>query len=138
MKHIVSISLIVSVLAFAFGPAMPAFAAPAELGYGTWHSVRPGETLFSIGRLYRVLPWAISAANHLPNPNRIHVGQWLYIPAGLGYPPYGCQYYTVRMGDTLHGIGRRYGLSPWAIASANGIYNLNAIYVGQRLLIPCH
>jgi hypothetical protein len=33
-------------------------------------------------------------------------------------------------------IGRLYGVSPWVIASANGIYNLNWIYVGQRLVIP--
>jgi hypothetical protein len=27
-------------------------------------------------------------------------------------------------------------VNPWRIASANGIYNLNRIYAGQRLCIP--
>jgi hypothetical protein len=31
-----------------------------------------------------------------------------------------------------------YGISPWHIARANGIYNLNYIWAGQRLFIPCH
>jgi len=34
------------------------------------------------------------------------------------------------------GIGRLYGMNPWVIASANGLYNLNCIYAGQRLVIP--
>ena len=70
----------------------------------------------------------------------IYAGQWLYIPAGppyYPYPPCG-SYYTVRYGDTLLGIGRIYGVSAWSIAAANGIYNMNRIYVGQQLLIPCH
>jgi hypothetical protein len=30
----------------------------------------------------------------------------------------------------------RYGTTPWAIAAANGLWNVNLIYVGQRLVIP--
>jgi len=46
-------------------------------------------------------------------------------------------YYTVRWGDTLADIAWRYGVSMWSIASVNGISNLNRIYAGQSLLIPC-
>jgi LysM repeat protein len=45
-------------------------------------------------------------------------------------------YYTVQPGDTLSAIARRYGTTVSAIAQANGIYNANYIYVGQRLYIP--
>ena len=44
------------------------------------HFVRPGDTLSSIARSYGTSVGAIAAANHLPNPNRIRVGQVLYIP----------------------------------------------------------
>lgn len=44
--------------------------------------------------------------------------------------------YTVRAGDTLTAIAARFGVSPAALASANGIANPNLIYVGQRLTIP--
>ncbi|MBX2998506.1 MAG: LysM peptidoglycan-binding domain-containing protein [Caldilineaceae bacterium] len=45
-------------------------------------------------------------------------------------------YYTVQRGDTLYSIARRYGTTATAIASANGIANINHIRVGQRLTIP--
>jgi spore germination protein len=137
MKRAWLISMIVSALVFSVGLA-PVAAAPAELASSNWHWVQPGETIFSIGRLYGVNPWTISAANRLANPNRIYAGQHLYIPAGNGYPPPCGSYYWVKPGDSLHSIGRAYGVSPWFIASANGIYNLNWIYAGQRLWIPCH
>jgi len=42
----------------------------------------------------------------------------------------------VRYGETLTRIGYMYGVSIWAIAAANHIYNLNLIYAGQVLCIP--
>lgn len=44
--------------------------------------------------------------------------------------------HIVRYGETLFSIGRWYGVSPWAIARANGLVNPNRIYAGQRLVIP--
>ena len=127
------------VLALSLMVVTPVAAAPAAYG-DTWHQVVWGETLFSIGRLYNVSPWAIASANRLANPSRIYAGQWLYIPAGPPYyQPHWCgSYYTVRCGDTLLRIGRAYGVSAWSIARANRIYNMNYIWVGQRLFIPCY
>ncbi|MEZ4836668.1 MAG: LysM peptidoglycan-binding domain-containing protein [Caldilineaceae bacterium] len=45
-------------------------------------------------------------------------------------------YHTVRPGDTLSRIAQSYGVSMSSIMSANGIYNPDHIYVGQRLKIP--
>ncbi len=44
--------------------------------------------------------------------------------------------YVVQRGDTLYSIGRRYGVSVWEIARANGIADVNRIWVGQVLRIP--
>jgi LysM repeat protein len=44
--------------------------------------------------------------------------------------------YTVRRGDTLSAIARRYGTTIQAIADANHIINPNLIYVNQVLIIP--
>jgi LysM repeat protein len=44
--------------------------------------------------------------------------------------------HVVARGETLYSIGRRYGVSAWVIARANGIANPSRIYVGQPLLIP--
>ncbi len=44
--------------------------------------------------------------------------------------------YTVRAGDTLASIARRYNTTVAALAQLNGIANPNRIYVGQRLRVP--
>ena len=44
--------------------------------------------------------------------------------------------YTVRRGDTLWAISRRFNTTVSAIATLNGIRNPNLIYPGQVLTIP--
>ncbi len=44
--------------------------------------------------------------------------------------------HVVRWGENLTLIARRYGVSASAIAQANGLWNPNYIYAGQRLVIP--
>ncbi|HIS39969.1 MAG TPA: LysM peptidoglycan-binding domain-containing protein [Candidatus Aphodovivens avistercoris] len=44
--------------------------------------------------------------------------------------------YVVQSGDTLSGIGARFGVDYGAIASANGIADPDLIYAGQVLTIP--
>lgn len=43
--------------------------------------------------------------------------------------------YKVQKGDTLSAIARRYGTTVQAIAEANGITDVNKIYVGDKLVI---
>ena len=128
---IVFVSVVVASLVLSTSVA----AAPATVSAPGYHLVRVGQTLYSIGRLYGVSPWAIASANHLADPNKIHAGQWLYIPS-YNYWPRPGRYHWVKAGETMLSISRLYGVSPWVIASANGIYNLNRIYAGQRLVIP--
>jgi hypothetical protein len=49
----------------------------------------------------------------------------------------GCRaWYTVRAGNTLYSLARRYGSTVNRLMRANRICNANLIYVGQRLCIP--
>jgi LysM repeat protein len=98
-KMLVLVSVVLaSLLVTTSVAAAPASSQPASTmgGAARYHWVRPGETLFSIGRLYGVNPYAIAAANHLYNPNRIYIGQCLYIPASsyYYYGGYNCGYYS--------------------------------------------
>lgn len=128
----VSIALVVTMLVLLVG-VVPASAAPDESGIT--HVVRRGETLYSIARHYGLDVWTIARANGITNPNRIYVGQRLVIPSGQ---PAACgNVHVVRPGESLSLIALRYGVDVWAIARANCIANLNHIYVGQRLTIPC-
>lgn len=133
---VLTVVLVVQLLVASVSYAAPPSSAPC------YHRVRAGETLYSIGRLYHVSAATIASANHLWNPNLIYVGQWLWIPAGPPHPapcpgPYHCVY-TVRCGDTLYRIALRYGLNTWDLARHNGILNLNTIWAGQRLYVPCN
>lgn len=121
-------------------------SAPVAADGTIEHIVDRGETLASIARHYQTTIQAILAANpSIWNPNYVWAGTRLQIPVGTTpYPPQPplppapnpCNY-VVRHGDTLIGIARWFGVSPWDIASLNGILNLNRIYSGMYLQIPC-
>jgi len=128
----------------------PTYPPQAILGY---HTVRPGETLFCIGRAYGVDPYAIARRNGILNPNAIRAGQVLAIPnaprllppgrvcprqfGGATPTPSPCRWHhTIVWGENLYRISLRYGVSMWAIAEANNILNLNFILAGQALCIP--
>ena len=58
-------------------------------------------------------------------------------PAWAAPPRCGSTIHIVQWGETLSGIAARYGTTVRAIAHANSIANVNRIYAGQRLTIPC-
>jgi len=108
----------------------PVSSAPQE--GNVVHVVQRGDTLYSIARRYGVNVWTIARANGLVNPNHIYVGQRLVIPNGQP----ASVVHVVQPGEMLTRIALHYGVDVWSIARANGISNLNHIYVGQRLTIP--
>ncbi len=60
-------------------PRTPAGAA-ARTEHGRYHEVRPGETLSEIAAAYNVRANVIVQANDLENPDRLRIGQRLFIP----------------------------------------------------------
>ena len=82
-------------------------------------------TLLLVG----MLPFSVFAAPPLPTP----------VPPAPPTPPYGYPaYHVVQYGDNLTRIAVSYGTTVWAIAQANGIWNINYIWVGQVLLMPVY
>jgi LysM repeat protein len=177
MKRVSRLTL-VAVMLFSLAAVFPVAAQgqPPQAAYPVLgnHTVKYGESLFCIGRAYKISPWAIAQQNMIPWPYTIYPNrvlqipnaQWYNIPAGpvcpaqftpplqptptptpiatitptpgsIVMPPPRCRdYYVVRCGDTLSSIACRYGSSVPAIATANGIANVNLIYVGTTLCIP--
>jgi len=101
----------------------------------TTYIVRPGDSLYRIGRAYGIGWVQIAEANGLVNPNQIYVGQVLKIPVSAPGPA--PQFtHVVQQGETLFLISLRYGI-PWpTIAQANEISSPYVIYAGQTLVIP--
>ncbi len=122
-------------------------AAPRPQSNPPYHTVQPGENLYRISLRYGVTVRALMQANGITNPDRIYVGQRLTIPAGE-LPPSpppgpetpetqsGARVHIVQAGENLYRIGLRYGVSAQSLAWANGLTNVNMVYVGQRLVIP--
>ena len=135
---------------------------PPATGIQGHHTVRAGETLFSIGRAYATQPNAIASRNGIVNPNQLFVGTrlaipvapWSPVPAGpvavrqftpgapapgpgpTPAPPAGCRFrHTVQRGDTLTALAIRYGTNIIAIGRSNSNDNLNLIFFAQVLCI---
>lgn len=104
----------------------------------TQYTVKAGDTLYAIAKKYNLSVQQIVTANNIKNANLIFPGQVLTIPGKTdGTPPKPItKYHTVRPGDTLYAISKRYGVSIQKIAAANKITNPNLIRVGQVLVIP--
>ena len=60
--------------------AKPPCPPPQPPDSGFWYIVRPGDTLYSVGRTYGWSAAYLASVNHLPNPNQIYAGQRLWIP----------------------------------------------------------
>jgi LysM repeat protein len=116
----------------------------AAAATGGTYTVQRGDTLWAIATRHGTTIAALMQANGLAS-NVIYSGQKLVIPGGAGTTSSGTgsqaassggQVYTVRRGDTLASIARRYGTTAWTVANANGLANPNYIYPGQQLRIP--
>lgn len=127
-------------------PAQGGPVAPLSGSFDCMYVVRPGDTLYRIALKYGISPFTLAAVNHIGNINLIFVGMVLRVPCGgtppgpppPQPPPSGvCATYIVQRGDWLSRIAARYGVSVQGIAALNHLRNLNLIYPGMRLLIPC-
>ncbi len=62
-------------------------------------------------------------------------GSQFFLSSPSAFAATNCQYYTVKSGDTLSGIGATYHTSYQAIAQVNHIANANLIFPGERFCI---
>ena len=95
------------------------------------YTVQAGDSLWLIAQRYGTTVDAIIQANGLTT-NGLQIGQVLRIPT-TSQSPY--VEYTVRAGDTLWELSRRYGTTVEAIMQANGLTS-TLLQIGQVLRIP--
>lgn len=102
------------------------------------YTVQRGNTLSEIAQEYNVTVNHIVELNNIQNPNLIYPGQKLRITESDVQslnPITQNSTYTVKRGDTLSSIARRYGVSVDYLVRINNIQNPNIIYPGQLLQI---
>ena len=98
------------------------------------YTVKAGDTIYGISNQFGV------SANDLANLNNlvgttIRVGQVLQIPTNSGSNPASLFIYTVKKGDSLYSIARKYETTVQAIISLNNLKSTN-LSIGQQLRIP--
>ncbi len=112
-----------------------------------YHRVRRGETISTIARRYRSSIKAIARANRLNKRYTIRSGQTLKIPTKYYSESSASEssprrrvssgktvVHTVRAGDSLWVLARKYGTTTKTIRRLNGLSNSN-LYIGQKLKI---
>ncbi|MEA2061754.1 MAG: LysM peptidoglycan-binding domain-containing protein [Thermodesulfobacteriota bacterium] len=108
-----------------------------------YYKVRRGDTLSGIARKYKTNVRAISSANGIFSENIIAAGKVLKIPAsGSRFSPQKGSLspgktirYSVKKGDNLWIIARRYNTTTNRIMGANNLSS-SALYIGQKLIVP--
>lgn len=109
------------------GPGTPPDTNSGVIEY----TVKPGDSLWLISRRYGTTVEALKRLNGLTS-DLLNIGQVLKIPVSQN-----TSYieYTVRPGDSLWTISRRYGTTVEAIMNLNGLTS-DALGIGQILRIP--
>lgn len=123
--------LIVSGARFAKAVARPSRPA-TEVASARIHQVKAGDTLSGIAKRYRVSQSSLAKRNQIQGGN-IRIGQKLHLSPAAPAAPTRVRH-TVRRGDTLIGIARRYGVSVSDLRSWNALKG-DKIRLNQRLTI---
>jgi uncharacterized protein YvpB/LysM repeat protein len=112
--------------------------------------VQPGDSLESVAWEFGVDPAAILAASAIDNPPSLAPAEIIIIPDPSESPeaaawnasqqegasPFVSGAHDVTPGETLASIAGAYGLDPWALATFNGLTDIDTLHTGQRLRIP--
>lgn len=107
------------------------YAQPVQSS-DTTYIVQSGDTLSAIAARFGTTYQHLAAINDISNPDIIHVGQEICIDRTA---PTSDEYYTIQPGDTLSGIGARYGVSWQWLAEINGIDAPDLIHPGTIIRV---
>ncbi|WP_230657676.1 LysM peptidoglycan-binding domain-containing protein [Psychrobacter sp. I-STPA10] len=115
----------------------------------TSYTVKSGDTLIGLASRYNVSLSDLATTNDLQTNEQLRIGQKLKVPASSGNTQStasssssssaefkNAETYTVKSGDTLIGLAKRYGVSTSDLASANGISSNTMLQRGQRIKVP--
>lgn len=99
------------------------------------YTVKRGDTLYGISNQHGVSVTDLANTNNLTTNSILKIGQTLKIPPKEGSNPNTTFLYTVKKGDSLYSIARKYGTTISEIQRLNNL-STTSLSIGQTLKIP--
>ncbi|MFZ5941070.1 MAG: LysM peptidoglycan-binding domain-containing protein [Bacteroidota bacterium] len=122
---------------------VPEGQTPGQTGRAfTVHTLRQGETIYAVSRLYGMNVEAIEEANPGIDIYHLQIGQQIRIPEVENQPVADQQqepeqvYHKVKKKETLYSISREYGVSIDALRNANPQIGWGGPRTGEVIRIP--
>jgi LysM repeat protein len=100
-------------------------------GDSSVHIVRKGDTLSAISKKYSVPVDELKEINNLRSA-KLKIGQQIIVKQIV--KQYEAKNYTVRKGDTIWSIARKYDLDPDELMEINSL-ETDALHIGQKILL---
>lgn len=97
------------------------------------YTIQKGDTLYLVAKTFGVSFESIIATNPGIDPERIHLGQVICVPAACSY---GTIAYVIKRGDTLYSISRRYNANVDKIMQLNPGIDPDNLTIGEVICIP--
>lgn len=115
------------------------FMPESTKGSNLTHSVRQGETLYSIAKKYNVMVDRLKEMNNMQS-DQIEIGQELIVVEKISdkreqLTVSGNIEHVVQQGETLYVIAKKYSSTIEDIKSVNGKTS-NSLHIGELLIIP--
>ena len=101
-----------------------------------YYIVQKGDTLYGISKKYNTSVQSIKELNNLSS-NNLSIGQKLIISNNNESNPFECIVYTVKKGDSLYSISKKYNTTVDEIKRYNNLKS-NLLNIGDRIIIPCN
>ena len=125
-------------------PSGESYTTPRSSFTGVY-VVKSADSFTRIARDHGITTDALARANPSAYPDRLLIGERLLVPGGKGRTGGTSNHtittttsasHTVKRGESLGGIAKKYGVSTSTLARTNKLRNANLIEVGDRLVIP--
>lgn len=99
----------------------------------TIYQIMPGDDLNSLAIKFRTNIEELRRINSLPFNYEFNVGEQIIVPVNNDNP---FIYYTVKQGDNLYSLSRKYNVDMDTLLQINGLNKNDIIYPNEQLLIP--
>ncbi len=132
MKRFNSFTILVLIILASFFPGRSVFAQD-ESTYPTY-AVQSGDTLGIIALRFGITVDDLIAVNQLENPNALAIGTELKIP-GLEGISGTLETQVVTLGENLHQLSLKTGITEAQIAKMNRLTSLGEVFAGTTLIL---